>query len=137
MPNTQLGPVTLHVCTTCKVAAAGPECAPEQRGRPLYDMLEREIAARGLGAAIRLEQVECLSVCKRPATVAVSGAGRWTYVWGDLETSRDCATLLDGILAYRAAPAGIIPWRERPQIFKSGVVARLPPSANDTTGAKP
>ena len=42
--------------------------------------------------------------------------------------------LLDGLVAYRAAPAGIIPWKQRPQIFKSGVVARLPPI--DTTGAK-
>ena len=127
-------PVTLHVCVTCKVAATSPESAPEPRGQPLYDMLEREIAARGLGSAIRLAPVECLSVCKRPATVAVSGPGRWTYIWGDLESQRDCATLLDGLVAYRAAPAGIIPWKQRPQIFKSGVVARLPPI--DTTGAK-
>ena len=131
------GPVTLHVCVTCKVAATSPDQAPEQRGQPLYDMLEREIAARGLGGAIRLAPVECLSVCKRPATVAVSGPGRWTYVWGDLESGRDCATLIDGLVAYSTAPNGIIPWKQRPQIFKSGVVARLPPPSTDSTGPKP
>ena len=137
MSDNPASPVTLHVCVTCKVAAASAADAPEARGKPLYDMLEREIAARGLSASIRLAPVECLSVCKRPATVAVTGADRWTYIWGDLETGRDCATLIDGVLAYAAAPAGIIPWRERPQIFKSGVVARLPPPPIDPTGSKP
>ena len=130
-------PVTLHVCVTCKVASTSADASPEPRGQPLFDKLAREIAARGLGGAIRLEPVECLSVCKRPATVAVSGPGRWTYIWGDLESSRDCAILLDGLLAYREAPAGIIPWKQRPQIFKSGVVARLPPTRNETSGDKP
>lgn len=122
------GPVTLHVCVTCKLAAPpqAPEAAPEMRGRTLHDRLAATIEDHGLAARIRLKPVECLSVCKRPATVAVSGAGRWTYVWGDLEAERDLDTLIAGILAYAAAPQGIIPWKDRPQIFKKGVIARIP-----------
>ena len=28
---------------------------------------------------------------------------------------------------YRAAPDGLIPWKERPDALKKGVVARIPP----------
>lgn len=120
--------VTLHVCVTCKTAAPAeaPEAPPEMRGRTLHDRLAAAIDEAGLASRIRLKPVECLSVCKRPATVAVSGAGRWTYVWGDIEAERDLQTLIAGVLAYAAAPQGIIPWKERPQIFKSGVIARIP-----------
>ena len=58
--TTQNGPVTLHVCVTCKVAAAGADSAPVPRGQPLFDGLERAIAARGLADRVRLEPVECL-----------------------------------------------------------------------------
>ena len=121
-------PVTLHVCVTCKLSPAvtGAVAAPELPGRTLFDSIAEAISAQQLGHRIRLQAVECLSVCKRPTTVAVSGAGRWTYVWGDIEAARDLETLIAGVLAYAAAPQGIIPWKERPQIFKKGVVARIP-----------
>ena len=29
--------------------------------------------------------------------------------------------------AYAATPDGIVPWRERPEIFRKRVIARVPP----------
>lgn len=120
--------VTLHVCVTCKsaVPADATDAAPVPRGRALHDRLAAAIAHGGHSSRIRLRPVECLSVCKRPATVAVSGTGRWTYVWGDIEAERDLDTLIAGVLAYASAPQGVIAWKERPQIFKKGVIARIP-----------
>ncbi|RVU16624.1 DUF1636 family protein [Methylobacterium oryzihabitans] len=119
-------PVTLYVCTTCRMAddpADGPRA-----GRRLFDALGEALAAAP--APVRLEPVECLSVCKRPCTVAVASPGRWTYVYGDFAAAPDAArTILDGLGLYADAPDGLVPWRARPEAFRKGVVARIPPAA--------
>ncbi|MGX7705054.1 DUF1636 family protein [Methylobacterium sp. Gmos1] len=116
---------TLYVCTTCR-DAADPADGP-RAGARLHEALTRALAARP-GAAVRIEPVECLSVCKRPCTVAVASPGRWTYVYGDLDPTISPEVILDGVGLYAGTPDGIVPWRERPQEFRKGVVARLPPA---------
>ena len=76
---------------------------------------------------VRIEGVECLSVCKRPCTVAVASEGRWTYVYGDLDPVTSARTILDGLGLYADTPDGIVPWKARPEAFRKGVVARIPP----------
>ena len=109
----------LYVCTTCRREGDDPE-GPRAGAR-----LHAELAGRAEG--LRVEPVECLSVCKRPCTVAVASPGRWTYVYGDLDPADAAGIILDGLRAYDATPDGIVPWRERPKAFRSGVVARIPP----------
>ena len=46
---------------------------------------------------LRVEPVECLSVCKRPCTVAVASADRWTYVYGDMDPAASAETILAGL----------------------------------------
>ena len=118
-------PATLYVCTTCR----SPDDAPDgpRGGARLLDALRMELDARPDGA-VRIEPVECLSVCKRPCTVAVASPGRWTYVYGDLDPAISADVILDGIGLYAGTPDGIVPWRERPQEFRKGVVARIPPA---------
>lgn len=116
--------ICIHVCTTCR----GPNGPAEKELRP-GALLHRALM-EAFGAAdaprVRIEPVECLSVCKRPCTVAVSAPGRWTYIYGDLdETSVE--TILDGVRRYAATADGLVPWRERPEAFRKGVIARLPP----------
>jgi predicted metal-binding protein len=120
-------PVTLYVCVTCR-AADHPD-GEERPGARLY----RALSARAENLPVRVEPVECLSVCKRPCTVAVAAAGRWTYVYGDLDPEVSIETILDGIGRYAAAESGIVPWRERPEAFRKGVVARIPPFAQGPT----
>ena len=116
---------TLYVCVTCRVEGSEPDA--ERPGVRLCRELGRAVAARG--DDLRVEPVECLSVCKRPCTVAVAAPGRWTYVYGDLDPETSAETILDGVGLYARAPEGIVPWRERPQAFRKGVVARIPPLA--------
>ncbi|MFD0936799.1 DUF1636 family protein, partial [Methylobacterium trifolii] len=92
-------------------------------GARLYDALRAASSREGL----RIEPVECLSVCKRPCTVAVASGDRWTYVYGDLDPVTSARVILDGVGLYAGTPDGIVPWRERPQEFRKGVVARIPP----------
>ncbi len=71
--------------------------------------------------------VDCLAVCKRPCTVALSGDGKWTYVVGDLQPDTHPDDVVNAALSYGATANGIIPWKERPQSFRKGVISRIPP----------
>jgi predicted metal-binding protein len=52
--------------------------------------------------------------------------GTWTYVFGDLTPDSGPDILLAaGLLA--ASGDGLMPWRGRPDAFKRGMVARIPP----------
>ena len=117
----------LYVCITCRASGA-----PDDEIRPglrLYRALSAALARAGEAAPpVRIESVECLSVCKRPCTVALTSPARWTYIYGDLDPEASIGAILDGLRRYAATLDGIVPWRERPEIFRKGVVARIPPS---------
>lgn len=122
---------TIFVCIACRPrerdeqAAAPSEALP---GLELAAALEARFANRG---DFKIERVECLAVCKRPATIALAAGGKWTYIVGDLASEDRLAGHIVDIAAaataYGATENGIIPWRERPQSFRKGVIARLPP----------
>ena len=80
MPET-----VLYVCTTCRRPGDDPD--GPRAGARLLDALRAVNAAPDL----RIEGVECLSVCKRPCSVAVASANRWTYVYGDMDPVESAA----------------------------------------------
>jgi predicted metal-binding protein len=110
---------TLLVCVTCK-SDGGP------LGAGLFAALGERLAAE---PDIALVAVECLSVCKRPCTVALAARGKWTYVVGDLTREEHIEDIAIAARLYAASPGGIVPWRERPLSFRKGVVSRTPPLA--------
>ena len=118
---------TLSVCITCR--AAGDTSEP-RAGAKLLAALRAE-AEREPVPGLTIEGAECLSVCKRPCTVAVVSPNRWTYVYGDFDALEDpeasARPLLAGLRRYLETPDGVVPWRERPEAFRKGVVARIPP----------
>jgi predicted metal-binding protein len=116
---------TLHVCVTC-LAGEDRETVP-RAGRRLHDALADALRCLDDPSRFRIVEAECLSNCNRGCSVALTGPGRWSYVYGDLnQTSVD--ELLAGALRYAATTDGLVPWRERPTIFRKGVIARIPPS---------
>ena len=56
----------------------------------------------------------------------MTAPGRWSYVYGRL-TEADVADILAGAAAYAAAPDGLVPWRDRPAVFRKQSLARIPP----------
>jgi len=109
---------TVLVCVTCKSEQG-------TLGAALYDALEARLA----DGDIALRAVECLSVCKRPCTVALAAPGKWTYVVGDLSREANVEDIVTAARRYAAAPDGLVPWRERPLPFRKGVISRTPPLA--------
>jgi predicted metal-binding protein len=113
--------VSLHVCTTCRAGETVAEGALCPGSR-----LHAALTAAEAPAAVRIVPVQCLSACTQGCTVALSAPGRWSYVYGRL-TEKDVPDILAGAAAYANAPTGIVPWRERPIIFRKQSLARIPP----------
>jgi predicted metal-binding protein len=114
--------VTAFICVTCR-GAGGDD---ERPGRVLLDAVVRRLQTRA-DCNVTVTAVECLSVCKRPCTIALMAPGKWTYVVGDLDPETHIDDVIAMAVGYGLTDNGIVPWRERPQSFRKGVVARIPP----------
>ncbi|BBE74476.1 DUF1636 family protein [Oharaeibacter diazotrophicus] len=112
---------TLYVCVTCRAG----EPPGEDRARP-GKRLAAALAALPAPPGVRVVPVECLSACSTGCAVALAGPGRWTYVYGRLGEA-DAAAILDGAARHAATADGLVPWRERPEIFRKQSIARIPP----------
>jgi predicted metal-binding protein len=111
---------TLYVCTTCKAGEVHEDDSQRPGAR-----LHRALEAAGAPEGVQIVGVECLSACKAGAAVALSQEGKWTYVYGQM-TDEDAPDILAGAAAYAATEDGLVPWRERPVIFRKQSVARIP-----------
>jgi predicted metal-binding protein len=118
---------TIHICVTCRAAEDPLEVEHGRAGARLHKAVADLAAERN--APVRVVGVECLSVCKRPCTVGYAAPGKWTYVYGDFPAETGADTILAGALLYGEAAEGLIPWKQRPDALKKGVVARTPPLA--------
>ena len=113
---------TILVCTTCnRGGIADPD------GRCPGQMMLSALQAAGLPDGLRLQPVQCLSACSQGCTVALSSPGKWTYVYGRLDPAEHPPDIIKGAARYAASADGIVPWRERPEIFRKNSLARIPP----------
>ncbi len=110
----------VSVCTTCKTADGGTVVGP--------DMFAAVRAALGKDDPnVVVRPVQCLSVCKRPATVAVDQPGR-LHVFVRRSASRQRhPALASFVKSYRNSGYGLVPWRERAEVLRKGMLARVPP----------
>ncbi|SFC63683.1 Predicted metal-binding protein [Bosea sp. CRIB-10] len=114
---------TIHVCTVCRRQREDLPEGYDQPGIALAAVLDERFA----GSGIAVVPVECLSVCKRPCTIALTAEGKWTYLIGDLDAGLHLDEIVSGAEKFAASANGIVPWKERPVSFRKGVVARVPP----------
>jgi predicted metal-binding protein len=115
-------PVIISVCTTCKTQDAAAEVV----GPNLFAAVRDVVSSADHGIAVRA--VQCLGVCKRPTTAAVSGPDRYTFVFADLQPADGATALRDFALSYARSDYGLVPWRERAQVLRRGMIARIPPA---------
>jgi predicted metal-binding protein len=114
------GPVVVSVCTTCKTADGTTVVGPE-----MFAAVRAALGEDDAGVVVR--PVQCLSVCKRPATVAVTSPDGYTFLFGDLQTESGTAALQSFVKSYQKSDYGLVPWRERADVLRKGMVARVPP----------
>lgn len=112
---------TLVICTTCRRRGGTPN-----EDTPAGQQLLAALRDADLPPGVRLQTVECLAVCPDGCALALSAPGKWTFVYGGLDPAHAPA-ILDGAARYAAAADGMVPWRERPEVFRKLSVARIPP----------
>lgn len=114
--------VVLHICMTCRAGqpvAEGAPCA----GARLFSTLTAAEVPEG----VTLRPVDCLSACDHGCSIALTKPGSWSYVYGRM-TEADADEILRGAALYAASADGLVPWRDRPVIFRKQSLARIPPS---------
>ncbi len=113
--------MTIFVCGSCKSGDDG-DARPGQR---LIEALSSRLA--GPGSGIELRSVDCLAVCKRPATISFVAPGKWTYVIGDIDVDAHIDDVISAARAYAESETGVVAWKQRPMFFRKGVIGRVPP----------
>jgi predicted metal-binding protein len=76
---------------------------------------------------IAIQRVRCLGNCSRGLSAALRCEDTWTYVFGGLDATRDGPALIAGASLLAADKNGLLPWRDRPEALKKGLIARVPP----------
>ena len=76
---------------------------------------------------IAIQRVRCLGNCSRGLSAALRCENTWTYVFGGLDATRDGPALIAGARLLAADENGLLPWRDRPEALKKGLIARVPP----------
>lgn len=117
--------VTVFVCVSCRRSLHDGE-SYDQPGNEMVSALQSRLHTAD-ASGVTVTAVECLAVCKRPCTVAVTAEEKWTYIVGDLDPAQHADEVVEAALAYQRSENGIVPWRERPPTFRKGIVARVPP----------
>jgi predicted metal-binding protein len=113
---------TIFVCVTCR--AAGDPAEVPRAGEALADAV---IVAAADTPDIAVTRVRCLANCSRGLSAAIRRPGSWSYVFGGLDASLDAPSLCAGARLLAASGDGLMPWRDRPEALKRGLIARLPP----------
>lgn len=100
------------VCRSCPAGRAGLAAA-----------LRAAVTDAGLNASV--EEVECMSGCTRPSTVAFRAEGKTAYLFGDV-TAGDLPDLLTFLRLYAAAPDGNLANARPLGSLREKAIARIP-----------
>lgn len=70
-----------------------------------------------------IQEVDCLSACKRPCAVAFTAPNKTTLMFGDLPPLKSAAAVIELGEQYYSSNNGIVPRQERPEILRKGILA--------------
>jgi predicted metal-binding protein len=115
--------VTIIVCSACRFRD-GPAIEP----RPGHE-LGRATEAAAAGTGITVKRVACLGNCRRGISAAMLRSGCWSYLFGEL-TPESAGDLIKGARLFATSKDGFMPFRERPESLKRGLIARIPSAIN-------
>jgi predicted metal-binding protein len=116
------GQAAVLVCITCRVPTDSLD-AP----RAGAALAEATVQAAANSPEISVRRVRCLGNCNRGLSAAIRCENTWTYVFGGLDPANDGAALIAGAQLLAQTADGLMPWRERPEALKRGLISRVPP----------
>lgn len=121
---------TLFVCTTCSSVWKDGKRVGISGGEKLLQQLQQLHQDWELQRQFTIEAVECMSACDRACTISLASVGKYTYLFGDLSpdaSASEIAGVLECASKYYIHPQGLLPWKERPEPLKKGILAKIPP----------
>jgi len=116
----------LFVCKTCASVWQDGKRLGESGGQKLLQQLQHLAQDWNLRDQFLIEEVECMSACNRSCVIAFAAQGKLTYLFGDLAVDDSVSAVLQCASQYYANPDGLLPWSERPDALKKGILARIP-----------
>ena len=121
--------LTISICLRCRDGREGSNADLDRRGgrRLAHAVADAFPNSTAASRGIRLRGVNCMSNCKRPCTIALSGPGRFTYLFGDLDPTLHAGDILAVAAAYAEAENGFLPRPARPEALREGILGRIPP----------
>jgi len=115
---------TLSICLSCR---DGREEIYMTRGgrRFAKKLLNKNL----LKKQVNLRGINCMSNCKRACTISLTAKKSFTYVFGDIdpENSEYSESLIELVSKYCLSSDGFLRRRDRPLLFQSSILGRLPP----------
>lgn len=118
---------TLFVCQTCAFSKEARERNEQAGGQILLEEITKLSQNWELRETISIQAVECMSACNRCCVVSLAAPGKYTYLFGDLPVTESAEAVLQCASQYWLSKDGYLPWSERPQPLKNGILARIPP----------
>ena len=113
----------LSVCISCR---DNRENKYKLRGGNRFSrMLQKSIRKKNL----ILREVKCMGQCKRACIVSLTAEDSFTYIFGDVDPNQTkyAQELLELVSIYSKANEGFMRRRDRPDLFRSNILGRLPP----------
>jgi predicted metal-binding protein len=126
----------LFVCTSCASIWKEGKRVGISGGEKLYAQLTADAQNWSLAENYRIRSVECMSACDRACTVGFLAESKFTYLFGDLikelelreeNLPKISAALLECAELYYQKSDGNMAWKERPELLKKGILAKIPP----------
>lgn len=124
---------TIFVCQTCASTWQNGKRVGKSGGQQLLEQLREQYQNWSLAPKFILKPVDCMSACSRSCVVALAAPGKFTYLFGDLSSNLETlpatsAAVLECASLYLTKPDGLMPWSERPELLKQGILAKIPSS---------
>jgi predicted metal-binding protein len=119
------------VCSTCASTWQDGKRVGISGGEKLLEELTQQNQERASKAQWEIAPVQCMSACSQSCVVALTAPDKFTYVFGNLGHDADglsatANAVLECASLYTQKADGAMPWAERPQALKKGIIARIP-----------
>ena len=115
----------LSICSTCR--DGDEENLKKRGGQRLLENIVAYFNYKKL-PFLKLRKVRCMSQCKRSCVISFTSNNCFTYVFGDINPKdpQYVKSLFDLVILYGKAEEGFLRRRDRPELFKSNILGRLP-----------
>jgi predicted metal-binding protein len=117
----------LFVCKTCATLWQDGKPQGKSGGQELLENLSQLHQNWPLRDEFPIQEVECMSACSHSCTVSFTATGKYTYLFGNIPAQNSADAVLNCAAQYYKKADGLLPWSERPEPLKKGIIARIPP----------